>query len=289
MTKAKKAAQKSKDVCGIVMPISAMGTYTADHWSDVMDIIEESAKEAGFSPTLVSEGQDIGIIHERIITNLYDNPIVVCDVSGKNPNVMFELGLRLAFDKPTIVIKDDDTSYSFDTSPIEHLTYPRDLRYQKIEEFKKKLADKIVATHRKATTDPANYTTFLKHFGQFKVAKLESMELSKEDYIVATLRRISERLDWTPAHIVPGDLKNTEFDPDSAPASIDGPASLGTVVIAKGRSLDAIRALLDMYELNEYAKSIVQKRDGIKITFEFPANTSRKVFRRFDEFETRAQ
>lgn len=74
---------------------------------------------------------------------MYENPIVVCDVSGKNPNVMFELGIRLAFDKPTIIIKDDKTSYSFDTSPIEHLEYPRDLRYNRIEDFKSKLTDKI--------------------------------------------------------------------------------------------------------------------------------------------------
>jgi hypothetical protein len=42
---------------------------------------------------------------------------------------MFELGMRLAFDKPTIVIKDDVTKFNFDTSPIKHLQYRRDLRY----------------------------------------------------------------------------------------------------------------------------------------------------------------
>ena len=58
------------------------------------------------------------MIHKTIVQNLYLNPIVVCDVSGKNANVMFELGLRLAFDKPTIIIKDDKTDYSFDTSVV---------------------------------------------------------------------------------------------------------------------------------------------------------------------------
>jgi len=42
--------------------------------------------------------------------------MIVCDISGRNPNVMFELGLRLAFDKPAIIIKDEITPYSFDTS-----------------------------------------------------------------------------------------------------------------------------------------------------------------------------
>jgi hypothetical protein len=61
---------------------------------------------------------------------------VIGDVSCKNPNVMFELGMRLAFDKPTIIIKDDQTSYSFDISPIQNLEYPRDLRFNKIIDFK---------------------------------------------------------------------------------------------------------------------------------------------------------
>ena len=117
----------SKLTCGIVMPISEIDGCAESHWGDVLDILTESTEEADFSANLVSNADDVGIIHKRIIQNLYDNPIVVCDVSGKNPNVMFELGLRLAFDKPTIIVKDDKTTYSFDTSAIEHIEYPRDL------------------------------------------------------------------------------------------------------------------------------------------------------------------
>jgi hypothetical protein len=68
---------------------------------------------------------DIGVIQKRIVQNLYSSDVIVCDVSGKNPNVMFELGMRLAFDKPTLIVKDDKTDYSFDTGIIEHVPYPR--------------------------------------------------------------------------------------------------------------------------------------------------------------------
>src|SRR5690606_32409210 len=104
---------------------------------------------------------------------------------------MLELGIRLAFDKPTIIIKDDKTQYSFDTSPIEHLEYPRDLRFSKIVEFKDRLADKITQTHKKATTDE-NFSTFLKHFGSFKVAKIETEVVSKEDYILEEIKNLRE-------------------------------------------------------------------------------------------------
>lgn len=179
--------QEAKSICGIVMPISEIDGCSESHWSDVLEIINEAIEDAGFSANLVSNADEVGIIHKRIIQNLYDNPIVVCDVSGKNPNVMFELGMRLAFDKPTIIIKDDKTTYSFDTSAIEHIEYPRDLRFSKIVEFKERLASKIKATHDRAATD-GNYTTFLKHFGEFTVAKLQKKEVSGQEFILEELK-----------------------------------------------------------------------------------------------------
>lgn len=88
---------------------------------------------------------------------------------------------------PTIIIKDDKTAYSFDTSAIEHIEYPRDLRFTKVVEFKKKLADKLRATYKKSQNDPS-YTTFLKHFGEFKVAKIDQKEVSGQEFIIEELK-----------------------------------------------------------------------------------------------------
>jgi hypothetical protein len=185
----KQAATAERPKCGVVMPISVCDGCSEQHWSEVKAIICDSLESIGFTTSLVSDADDVGIIQKRIIQNLYDNPIVVCDVSGKNPNVMFELGMRLAFDKPTIIVKDDKTSYSFDTSPIEHLEYPRDLRFSRIVDFKRNLAEKVKATATRAGSDPS-YTTFLKHFGKFSVAKLQTTEVSKEDFIIEELREL---------------------------------------------------------------------------------------------------
>ncbi len=85
------------------MPISASDGCQESHWQDVKGILFEAIQAAGFEANLVSDADEVGIIQKRIIQNLYANPVVVCDVSGKNPNVMFELGIRLAFDKPTSI------------------------------------------------------------------------------------------------------------------------------------------------------------------------------------------
>lgn len=173
-------------MCGLVMPIAAMDGYEETHWVNVQSILREAINDAGFEAEMVSTSADVGVIQARIVQNLYDNPIVVCDVSGKNPNVMFELGMRLAFDKPIIIVKDDTTGYSFDTSPIEHLTYRRDLRYQNILEFKEKLSARISGTHAKASDDQS-YSPFLKHFGKFEIAKLETKEVNSYDYLISRI------------------------------------------------------------------------------------------------------
>jgi hypothetical protein len=169
------------------MPISALGDYTEQHWVDVRLLVTEALSDTDFAVQLVSDASEVGVIQKRIVQNLYVSDLVICDVSGKNPNVMFELGMRLAFDKPTIIIKDTETAYSFDTSPIEHLTYPSDLHYHAIQTFKAKLREKALATYEASLR--SEYTTFLKHFGEFVVPRIEAKPVSKEDFI---LKEIAE-------------------------------------------------------------------------------------------------
>ena len=182
MSKTEKTESKESApvTCGVVMPISAIEDCTAAHWAEVLTIIKEALAEANFEGSLVSYADESGIIQARIVQRLADDPIVVCDVSAKNPNVMFELGLRLAFDRPTVVIKDDKTNYSFDTSPIEHISYPRDLHYHKIQDFKRELASKVKASYEKGAQDP-HYSVFLRHFVKItpKALPKEEVEFSK--------------------------------------------------------------------------------------------------------------
>lgn len=173
--------------CGIIMPIAAMTGYTSDHWLEVKEIIIESTKAVEgytFNTEIVSNSDgEIDVIHKRIIQNLYNADIVVCDISGRNPNVLFELGMRLTFDKPTILIKDDETDFIFDTGVIEHLTYPKDLRFSKVVSFKKELARRIKLTYEKSKTDP-NFSTFLGNFGEFKVANINQTTVSDVNQIM---------------------------------------------------------------------------------------------------------
>lgn len=184
--------KEDKPTCGIIMPISSIDGCSAKHWEEVKDILTEAIDVAGFSANLVSEANNSSVIQNRIVKNLHDNEIVICDVSCKNPNVMFELGLRLAFDKPTIIIMDDNTDYIFDVNIIEHLKYPRDLSYYKILEFKEQLSAKITGTIKESQNP--NYTTFLKHFGDFTAVKIDDKKIPMNSELIPYFEDISKRL-----------------------------------------------------------------------------------------------
>jgi nucleoside 2-deoxyribosyltransferase len=195
MTRSADANGSAKDTsqvqltCGLIMPISAIDGCTSDHWTEVKAIIIESVEAINqhkFAVKLVSEADDVGVIQKRIVQNIYNSDIVVCDVSGKNPNVMFELGMRLAFDKPTVIIKDDKTDYSFDTAVIEHIPYPRDLRFAKMVTFKTVLAEKVAGTFE-ASRSSKGHSTFLKNFGTFHVADLSQHTVPADKLVMEML------------------------------------------------------------------------------------------------------
>lgn len=159
---------KPERICGIVRPIAEMGSYSAKHWREVHSVVSEAVEKVGFTLRLVSESDASGVILTEIVSNLYQDEIVIVDVSGRNPNVMFELGMRLAFEKPAIIIMDDDTPFSFDISPVKHIRYPRTLRYSEILEFKDELSASVKAT-LELSPEKKNY---LQQFGPVKVTEL---------------------------------------------------------------------------------------------------------------------
>ena len=85
-TKIKEAGQtgvNEKKKCGIIMPIAETLGYAQGHWKDVYKILSEAIDKTEFASQLVSDDDAIGLIHDRIVTNIYNNDIVICDVSSR--------------------------------------------------------------------------------------------------------------------------------------------------------------------------------------------------------------
>jgi hypothetical protein len=76
-------------------------------------LITPAAKESKFTvKTANRQGSDL--IQSTIINDLLEADLVVADLTEHNPNVMFELGVRMAEDKPVVLIKAVGTGPLFD-------------------------------------------------------------------------------------------------------------------------------------------------------------------------------
>ena len=62
--------------------------------------------------TANKQGSDV--IQSTIINDLLEAHLVIADLTDHNPNVLFELGMRMAMDKPVALIKSKDTGKIFD-------------------------------------------------------------------------------------------------------------------------------------------------------------------------------
>ncbi|EPY6994996.1 hypothetical protein ACYB6S_12470 [Klebsiella pneumoniae] len=192
MSKSKVSPQTSFEemVCGYVMPISDTPDYRSGHWEDIKSMLDEVTISIGFKESrIVSTGLDVSTIHKRIVNNIYNDDIIICDVSSRNPNVMFELGMRIAFDKPVVIIKDNATQYCFDSGTIEHLEYPKDMRYSEIEKFKTLLKQKIENTIEHHKSNPEE-SPILNSFGSFTAIKPNLPEMSEADLFKSDLQEI---------------------------------------------------------------------------------------------------
>lgn len=93
--------------CFVVSPIGAPGTPQYAKFKDVLDyVIKPAVENSGFRFEVV-RADDIdraGSFIKDILQNLYESHIVIADLTGQNPNVFYELGVRHALSARTIMI-----------------------------------------------------------------------------------------------------------------------------------------------------------------------------------------
>jgi hypothetical protein len=138
--------------CFIIMPIADPEGYDKGHFKKVYeDIFKVACENSGFHAIRADEVQQTNLIHLDILQKLIDSPMAICDLSNRNPNVLFELGLRQAFDKPTVLVQECGTPKIFDISPLRYTEYRKELRYREVLEDQNSIAEALKAT--KSATD----------------------------------------------------------------------------------------------------------------------------------------
>jgi hypothetical protein len=86
------------------MPFSEFAGISKDEWTETYDYIFRPAIEgAGFNYSCQRSTIRNGAFIKDIVENLRKSHLVLADVTGFNPNVMWELGVRHALSKRTIL------------------------------------------------------------------------------------------------------------------------------------------------------------------------------------------
>ena len=109
------AAGSSRLQAFVIMPfVERDAEHPQGFFEEVLrSLITPAAKESQFTvKTANRQGSDL--IQSTIINDLIEADLVIADLTEHNPNVMFELGVRMAEDKPVVLIKAEGTGPLFD-------------------------------------------------------------------------------------------------------------------------------------------------------------------------------
>jgi len=106
-------------VAFVAMPFSEKtSAYAKGYFNEVLKrLITPAAVRANFdAKTAKKAGTDV--IQSTIVNDLDAADLVIVDLTEHNPNVLFELGIRIAFNKPVCLIRAKGTAPIFD---IDHM------------------------------------------------------------------------------------------------------------------------------------------------------------------------
>jgi hypothetical protein len=172
--------EKKEKACFAIMPIADVDGYPQGHFKQVYDnLISPACVMAGFKPQRADEVKASNFIHLDILNKLLEAPIAICDLSTRNPNVMFELGIRQAFDKPVVLIQEKDTPKIFDITPLRYLEYSKDMRYHDVLKTQVELKDALLATMA-ADGEVGNVNSIVKLLALNDPAKIPDLKDGKQ-------------------------------------------------------------------------------------------------------------
>lgn len=111
--------------CFIISPIGAEGTDVRKNADSTMKyIIEPVCQEKDYEAVRADKISSNGIITQEIIQHLLSDELAIADLTGKNPNVFYELAIRHTMNLPTIQITRDDLgTIPFDVSSVRTIGY----------------------------------------------------------------------------------------------------------------------------------------------------------------------
>jgi hypothetical protein len=124
---AEKALKRSSKTCFVACPLDEDGTPVRTRTEGVLKyLIRPVLEDLGYNVVAPHEVQSPGDIPTDVVTHLVKDELVIADLTGVNPNVMYELGIRHSAREPVITICGEKRRLPFDIAQNRTIFYNPD-------------------------------------------------------------------------------------------------------------------------------------------------------------------
>ncbi len=180
-------------ICFVIMPIADMDDYEIDHFNRVYKyLVKPACEQSGFKPVRADEVASSNYIIIDILQKILDSEMVLCDLSGRNPNVLYELGIRQAFNLPTILIKDIKTNKIFDIQGLRYTEYNHALRVDDVLRDTNLINQALIETEQANGTD---VNSLIQLLSVKPAVRPSSVELSNDtSVILSAVKDLANRI-----------------------------------------------------------------------------------------------
>ncbi|MPX91041.1 hypothetical protein [Salinivibrio sp. VYel1] len=196
-------SEQSQKRCFVVTPIGPEESSIRRKAQGILDaVIKPVLEEKGFSVFVAHEIETSGSITKQVLKHLLEDDLVIANLTGLNPNVMYELAVRHAKRLPVVTIAEVETVLPFDISDERTLFYKNDMAGA--HELKPKMAGMIDSALEDSVPDNPIYRA------TESIVFQESTETTDADkYMVERLDRIEHVLmNFVHSQSYKGDFSN---------------------------------------------------------------------------------
>lgn len=130
----------------------------------------------------------------KIFKGLTECDMAICDLSSRNPNVLYELGIRQAYNKPVLLIKDEKTENIFDVGGLTTISYESNRLYENVIDAVERISQALIdnLSNKESVVDIIRGRLG----GKFEASKIPTgKSMDKDDMIISLLSSLTEDMD----------------------------------------------------------------------------------------------
>lgn len=208
--------QEMNKRCFIITPIGGERSDIRDALDGLLkSVLEPVLLEVGFKDEdiiVAHQMKDSGSINTQLITRIIEDELCIVNLTGLNPNVMYELAVRHAVGKPVVIIAEKGTKLPFDIIDQRTIFYLNTmLGAVQLKEALRDMVDNIF-------TNPANIPDnpiikIIKENAILDKIKSDGREHSELSLVLNKLSNLEERIVNTEKRkIISNSNKSSEVD-----------------------------------------------------------------------------